>query len=48
MFVCGQPFTRRKLPTFSERFIRKQFRNEIEQHKNFVCPTDLEEEKPQS
>lgn len=43
MIVCGQEFMRKRVAAFSERFIRKQFREEIEQHKNFVCPTDLEQ-----
>lgn len=48
MVVCGQEFTRKKVPAFSERFIRKQFRNEIEQHKSFVCPTELEHGTPET
>jgi hypothetical protein len=48
MIVCGQEFTRKRVPAFSERFIRKQFRVEIEQHKNFVCPTDLEQGKTET
>jgi len=40
MFVCGKPFVSKKLPLFSETFIRKHFKNEIEQHKDFVCPVE--------
>ena len=44
MFVCGNEQTRKKLPLFSDFFVRKHFKQEIEQYKDFVCPTDLGEE----
>jgi len=45
MYVCGSEQTRKKLPFFSERSIRKYFKQEIEEFKNFACPTPLGEEK---
>jgi hypothetical protein len=41
MLVCGSEQTRKKLPLFSDFFVRKHFKQEIEQYKDFVCPTDL-------
>ncbi len=41
MFVCGEEFLRKNLPLFSPYFVRKHFRREIDQHKDFICPTDL-------
>jgi hypothetical protein len=43
MFVCGNEQTRKKLPLFSEYFVRKHFRQEIDQYKDFICPTGLEQ-----
>jgi len=43
MSVCNEEFTRKRIPLFSETLIRKYFKEEIEQHKDFVCPTGLEE-----
>jgi len=45
MFVCNREFVRKKLPLFSDHFVRKHFKQEIEQNKDFICPTDLGEEK---
>lgn len=44
MFVCGSEQTRKKLPIFSDSFVRKHFKQEIEQYKDFICPTELAEQ----
>jgi len=48
MFVCGEEFVRKKLPLFSPYFVQKYFKREIEQHKNFICPTYLSEEETET
>ena len=47
MYVCGEQFSRKRLPIFKERFIRKYFRQEIEENKDVLCPTELEKESEQ-
>lgn len=42
MKVCGEVFCKKKLPVpFTQRNLQRFFHKEIEQHKDFVCPTGL-------
>jgi len=45
MYVCGEQFARKRVPLFTERFVRKYFRNEIEENKDVLCPVELDQEK---
>jgi len=39
MFVCGQEVTRKPTKFFTRRSVVKDFRQEIDQYKDAVCPT---------
>jgi hypothetical protein len=45
MYICGEEFTRKNVPAFTERFVRKYFRNEIEENKDVLCPVDLDHQE---
>lgn len=45
MFVCDEPYARKVVPVFNEKYVREFFKKEVEDNKDVVCPVFKEEKE---